>query len=138
MSIKEIGLKIKEVGEKREIYVSLLIILVALGSFGLGRLSKIYDTRPGVKVRYENGLEVPSETKLGGETSKTSKGTVNLASVSVAEGSGKVVASKSGAKYHYPWCAGASQISEANKIWFDSVSAAEMAGYSKAANCKGL
>ena len=132
------ALKIKGVGEKREIYVSLLIILTAFGSFGLGRLSKIYDTRLPVQIRYEDGNEVIVEADLRGETSKISDKTANLASVSVAEGSGKVVASKSGTKYHFPWCAGASQISEANKIWFDSAVAAEKAGYGKAANCKGL
>ncbi|MFA6535962.1 MAG: hypothetical protein WCT25_00860 [Candidatus Paceibacterota bacterium] len=129
------ALKIKGVGERREIFISLLIILVAFGSFGLGRLSKIYDTRPEVKVRLSDGTEAVPEADLSGKVSVKAS---NLAAVSVAEGSGKVVASKSGTKYHFPWCAGASQISEANKIWFDSVAAAEEAGYSKAANCKGL
>ena len=51
---------------------------------------------------------------------------------------GMLVASKSGAKYHFPWCAGASQIAEKNKIWFDSYVEAQTAGYTPASNCKGL
>ena len=48
---------------------------------------------------------------------------------------GAVVASKSGTKYYFPSCAGASRISDANKVWFASVSVANTAGYSLAANC---
>lgn len=135
MSIKEMALKIKGVGEKREIFLSLLIILTTFGSFGLGRLSKIYDSRPEVKIRLGDGSEMTNEVS---QASNLTAQKENLTAVGVAEVSGKVVASKSGSKYHFPWCGGASQISEANKIWFDSAQAAEKAGYSKAANCKGL
>src|SRR3989338_3692479 len=51
---------------------------------------------------------------------------------------GQVVASKSGSKYHLPWCSGAQAIKEENKVWFASREAAEAAGYEPAANCKGL
>jgi len=48
------------------------------------------------------------------------------------------VVSKNGARYHYPWCSGAQSIKEENKIWFDTKEEAEAAGYTPAANCKGL
>jgi hypothetical protein len=51
------------------------------------------------------------------------------------EGQG-VVASKNGTKYHFPWCPGASQIKDENKIWFASEAAATAAGYAKAKNCQ--
>jgi len=51
---------------------------------------------------------------------------------------GMLVASKGGTKYHFPWCAGASQILEANKIWFNSYDEAVKAGYTAAANCPNL
>ena len=56
----------------------------------------------------------------------------------IAEGAqtGQVVASKSGSKYYYPSCAGASRISPANKIWFSTEDEAAAAGYSLATNCK--
>lgn len=49
---------------------------------------------------------------------------------------GQVVASKSGTKYYFSHCSGASRISDANKIWFTSAVAAERAGYTLAANCR--
>jgi len=49
---------------------------------------------------------------------------------------GRVVASKNGTKYHYPWCAGASQIKEENKIWYESELQAQQAGLTKAKNCQ--
>jgi methylphosphotriester-DNA--protein-cysteine methyltransferase len=52
--------------------------------------------------------------------------------------SGSYVASKSGTKYHLPWCPGAKQIKEDNKIWFDTKEDAEKSGYAPAANCKGI
>ena len=55
-----------------------------------------------------------------------------------AAASGAFVASRNGSKYYLPTCAGAGRISEANKVWFDSASAAVAAGYAPAANCKGL
>ena len=39
---------------------------------------------------------------------------------------------------YYPWCAGAKQISEKNKITFASTEEARAKGYTPAANCKGL
>lgn len=51
---------------------------------------------------------------------------------------GGVVASKTGTKYHFPWCAGAQRIQEGNKVWFASAEEARKAGYQPALNCKGL
>lgn len=50
----------------------------------------------------------------------------------------QVVASRSGTKYYFPWCAGADRITEANKVWFASAGEASLAGYAPAANCSGL
>jgi hypothetical protein len=51
---------------------------------------------------------------------------------------GSYVASKSGEKYHLPWCSGAQHIKEENKVWFKTKAEAEAAGYTPAANCKGI
>lgn len=96
-------------------FVVALIILVGLISFGLGRLSAITDVVTPVAL-----LQAPAAALepmyLGGE----------------------VVASRNGTKYHFPWCAGAAAMSDANKIWFKSVEDARKAGYTPAGNCKGL
>lgn len=48
------------------------------------------------------------------------------------------VASRRGKTYYYPWCSGAVSIPEANKIWFQSTTAAAIAGYTPAKSCKDL
>lgn len=56
--------------------------------------------------------------------------------VSIGSGVGGVVVSKNGTKYHFPWCAGAGQIKEENKVWYKTEQDAISAGYSKAGNCQ--
>lgn len=92
-----------------------VIILVALISFGLGRLSKIGESK--IPITIENLT-----------------GAVN----NIATSTGNFVASKNGTKYHYPWCSGAQSIREENKIWFSTAEEAKKAGYQPASNCKGL
>ncbi len=93
-----------------------LVFLVALASFGLGRLSALEDARPPVSI-----VEVPTSAEQR----------------PMALG-GLLVAARSGSVYYYPWCAGVSKISPANKVWFESEAAAKKAGYAPAKNCKGL
>ena len=50
----------------------------------------------------------------------------------------QVVASKNGTKYHLPWCPGAKQIKDENKITFISAEEARVQGYTPAANCPEL
>ena len=88
-----------------------MIVLVGLGSFGLGFLAGNEERR-----------EVP----------------VTVIPASASASSGEVVASKSGSKYHFPWCPGASQISDRNRVLFESTEAARVAGYEPVKNCKGL
>lgn len=47
-----------------------------------------------------------------------------------------VVASRSGTKYYYPWCAGADQIDDAHRIWYPQAIDAENAGYTRASRCE--
>ena len=118
--------------DTREIFTILLILLVGFGSFGLGRLSKLQESKSPIQLENtfaENAAAVavsPSPTSAAKESEKP-----------VAPG-GQLVASKGGAKYHFPWCSVAQRISEANKIWFNSVEEARKAGYTPASNCKGL
>jgi hypothetical protein len=121
MSIPEIIKRCKT----REVCTAALIILVGFASFGLGRLSRLDSMREPVRVEFAGE----------GRTAATA---VIAAVLPAQETGGKVVGSKNGDKYHFPWCAGAERILEANKIWFDSVDEARKAGYTPASNCKGL
>ena len=101
---------------EKDIILVIVIVMVALISFGLGRLSKIKEGRVPLSV----------------ETASTS----DVEAVRVSDGD--VVASKNGTKYHYPWCPGAATIKEENKVTFSTTEEARKAGYQPASNCKGL
>ncbi len=131
MNIQEYKRKIKYFIRKTasdEIYTISLIILVGFGGFGLGRLSVTVESKEPVRIIQNNdAAAVLSSTHRAQDTPTPS---VAL--------EGKYVASKSGTKYHFPWCGSASRIKEANRVWFDSKEDAQRAGYSPASNCKGL
>ncbi len=93
-----------------------LVILVGVGSFGLGRLSVFIEAKPLVAI---------SEAATAASAAPMSLG-------------GQYVASKTGEVYYFPWCAGAEKIAAANQRWFASELAAQKAGYRAAKNCKGL
>ena len=112
----------------KELYLAAIIILVAVISFGLGRLSKIREektpiTIENVKENAETSESKPLLTSNVDNEIKTDK---------------IFVASKNGKKYYYAWCESANVIKEQNRIWFATQAEAEKAGYQPAANCKGL
>lgn len=128
------GEKIKRLG-RGEAYAVTLIILVAFAGFGMGRLSKIEETRPEVVITEA----FPEITGIPAMVGESGAGEENVTVGAAAEPMEKnFVGSKNGSKYHYPWCPGAQQMKEENKIWFGSREEAERAGYTPAANCKGL
>ncbi|MDP1629094.1 MAG: Ada metal-binding domain-containing protein, partial [bacterium] len=51
---------------------------------------------------------------------------------------GVFVASVNGKYYHLPQCPSAKNISEKNKIWFQTKAEAESRGFKPASNCPGL
>lgn len=114
---------------------SLIIVLVAMGSFGLGRLSKIEQLKAPLSIKGVNVGGAQAVSTVGPNT----KGFVRESMVNkIASNEGFIVGSKTGKKYHFPWCAGAQQIKEENKVWFTNEAEAKAAGFTPAANCKGL
>jgi len=99
----------------RDVILIAVVLFVGISAFGLGRLSATEDSRPAVRMVAQPTLD-ETPMLLGG----------------------KLVASRKGSKYHYPWCSGARTMSETNKVWFGSEEAAKKAGYTPAGNCKGL
>jgi len=103
------------------VFFGLLIIIVAVASFGLGKLSVAQNQLP--------------------QSAAVSIATENVVESDVGETGGMVrnfVASKKGTKYHLRSCPGAKQMNEANKIYFSSALEAQSAGYTAASNCPGL
>lgn len=118
MNILEMWQKIKNYAEDAvsEWGIIAIVILVGMGSFGLGRLSALEEPPLAVAVHQVAAAGASPEMSPGGQ----------------------IVASRGGSVYHYPWCAGAQAMSPQNKIWFESEAAAQSAGYRPAKNCKGL
>ena len=110
---------------KREILLVLLIVLMCVASFGLGRLSAVSSNKKQVRIMAPAGQEIDTKS-------------VVASSGAALENYGNVVASKQGSKYHLPWCPGAKAIKDENKVYFSTREEAEARGYTPAANCKGL
>lgn len=108
---------------EKDIILAAVIILIAVISFGLGRLSKIRESNVPLTVENLKMEAVdPAKDKISKE--------INNQKI--------FVASKNGKKYHYVWCESASGIKDENKIFFATKEEAQAAGYEPAANCKGL
>jgi len=96
----------------RDVIILAVLVLASSMSFGLGYLA---------------GLEAAGSAPAPAADSLVSSPQAHA---------GQVVASKNGTKYYLPSCVGADRISDANKVWFVSATAAAAAGYTPAANCK--
>lgn len=115
---REIWGKIKNISLKKDdFFLFAVIFLVALASFGIGRLSVIYNEKDHFEIVYPENQQASA---------------INV----VVERN--YVASISGTKYHLPTCSGAKSIKKENQIWFSTKEEAEQAGYAPAANCKGI
>jgi hypothetical protein len=113
----------------KDILVILIVILVGVGSFELGRLSKKADSS-GIKIEYK---EV-----LGGEEAGFSSGgnRGNENAVLGASTGKEYFASSRGQKYYSIGCSGGKTIKPENKIYFASKAEAERAGYELSSSCK--
>jgi hypothetical protein len=141
MSIKDFSEKIKQFGRDRvphpevlsnDLFLGLIIILVAIGAFGLGRLSKIEGAKAPIRIENEAAQTASTFSSLpAGKAPST-------ASQLAPQTGDTFVASKSGTKYYFPWCSGAQKIAPANIITFTSQDQAKAAGYSPSSTCKGL
>jgi Metal binding domain of Ada len=120
------------------IFYSVLLILVAVASFGLGRLSVSAGKSPE-KPLITKEILTPAAAIEAVSPASTTKATADPSSPPVKQNqSATVVGSKTGTKYHLPDCPGAKRIKPANLITFDSIAAAKAAGYTPASNCPGL
>lgn len=136
MSIQELSSKFKAIFHNTEHQLSALIIVVALVSFGLGRASDMPLTSIDAQGTYENAVAENGNSATANTISSANES--ESATPANEQPAGGYVVSKNGTKYHLPWCPGAKQIKEENKIFFATKDEAERAGYTPAANCKGI
>lgn len=120
--------KIKLITSDDTFYTTILLVLVAVASFGLGRHSVEEE------VINFNTIETDrANTKSAGPINQDSNYEALSTTTEI-----QYVASKNSNKYHLPWCSGAKRISEANKVYFSSKEEATAAGYLPASNCEGI
>lgn len=113
-------------------FVPAVVVLVALGSFGLGRLSALDVDKKKVVIHPADNL-----TAIAPPTPASSAFLAPRApSAPDADTPHNFVASKNGAKYYPAGCSGANRISDANRVWFATAAAAEAVGYALASGCK--
>jgi hypothetical protein len=130
MSISDLIHKIKsKTGIDKVTFVYLCIIVgVAVGSFGLGRLSLDNNTNESDNIiieEEENSLVNQNENN--GVVSTTQP---------IQSGEKKYVASKNGKMYYSIGCSGAKRIKPENEVWFSTTEDAEKSGYALSSTCK--
>ena len=109
----------------------LVIILVAFGSFGLGRLSV-------VDIKNQNNIKLEDESPniVKGEIGDSITLINNIEEGAPILKERMYVASKNGKLYYSLGCAGAKRILEKNQVWFATKEEAEDTGYSLSTSCK--
>jgi hypothetical protein len=109
----------------KDILIVIIVILVGLASFELGRLSKS-GSSSGIKIEYPNQQTntISAKTALG-------------ANIPTTINSGKnFFASSRGTKYYSLGCSGGKTIKQDNRIYFATGTEAETAGYELSSTCK--
>ncbi len=119
-------------GVALEWLLPVILILIGLTAFGLGRLSSKAESSQGLLIRLPDGTTETAAAYQAATPAPVAQTTAAPA------GEGAYVASKSGTKYYLPSCSGVSRIKEENKVWFATAAEAAAAGYSPASNCPGL
>src|SRR3990167_185099 len=98
----------------KDILIVIIVILVGLGSFELGRLSK-ENTTSGIKIEYPEQAENQPASVISSATEAITTKTF--------------FASNRGTKYYSIGCAGGKTIAQENRIYFATKEEAERAGY---------
>lgn len=122
-------IKYYESDRGKDILVIIIIILVGLGSFGLGRLSK-NNVTSGIKIEYpkqktQEASAINSLYENSFSLEKSQKST-----------SKNFFGSNKGSKYYSLSCSGGKTIKEKNRVYFNTSSGAEKAGYELSNSCK--
>lgn len=126
------------------LFLVMVIMLVGLIGFGLGRLSSKYQTAElkiqSTLVKTADLSKIATTPASGSTASVEATTLLKSQNGAVAEEiiNQKIVGNKNSKIYHYENCPGALKMSEGNKIFFASIIDAQNAGFKPAGNCPGL
>jgi hypothetical protein len=115
----------------KDILIVIIVILVGLGSFELGRLSKGNDS-PGLKIEYKAQDSLKATNQASNSISAFS---TNIESLS-SDATGKTFfASSRGSKYYTTSCSAGKTIKQENRVYFTTGEEAQKAGYTLSSSC---
>jgi hypothetical protein len=115
----------------KDILIVIIVILVGLASFELGRLSK-GDLNDGLKIDY-TGQKASAISSLDTNTANIAQITNKSDN---SNNQGNYFASKKGTKFYSITCSAGKTIKQENKIYFSSADAAISAGYELSSACR--
>jgi len=117
----------------KDILIISIIILVGLGSFELGRLSKEQTTK-GLKIEYTS----QEASAIGSIDQDSTDLTSNLLNSNTTKNStsGNFFGSSRGSKYYSLSCSSGKTIKQENRIYFATSGDAEKAGYELSSSCR--
>lgn len=115
----------------KDILIVIIVILMGLGSFELGRLSK-ESNNSGIKVEYpKEGSQQDIKQQASAIFSQDSS------EIGVSNFSGKnFFASSRGSKYYSLGCSAGKTIKQENRIYFATGEDAQKAGYELSSSCQ--
>ena len=121
----------------RDILTVIIVILVGLGSFGLGRLSK-ENTTSGIKIEYpDQAINQEANVISSEESSSLLQNTKTSQTIQNSNSVGKnFFASNRGSKYYSLGCSGGKTIKQENRVYFTTREEAEKAGYELSSSCR--
>jgi hypothetical protein len=120
----------------KDILIVIIVILVGLGSFELGRLSKEASSS-GLKIEYPNQNGQSEANAISSvESSGLLQNTKTSQTVQNLNPTGKsFFASNRGSKYYTTSCSAGKTIKQENRIYFTTGEEAEKAGYVLSTSC---
>lgn len=121
----------------KDILTIMIVILVGIGSFELGRLSKENASSGGLNIRYEDQANLLANTARVGDIKPINEAIdqINI-SKSPSPKTGNFFASKRGKKYYSISCSAGKTIKVDNRIYFDTREEAEKVGFELSSACR--
>jgi len=117
----------------KDILIVIIVILVGLGSFELGRLSK-ENGSGGIKIGYPNqaGNTISATESIDNLSINTETSPI----IQNSNSTGKTFfASSRGSKYYTISCSAGKTIKQENRVYFATGEEAERAGYTLSSSC---
>lgn len=115
----------------KDILVVIIVILVGLGSFELGRLSK-ENTSGGIKIEYPDQNAGQEANVISSANYSSLLQNTRIEKNSVGK---NFFASSKGTKYYTISCSAGKTIKQENRIYFTTGEEAQQAGYTLSSRC---